>query len=135
MAGRADRNLEKERYWRQVVEGHAGSGLSIRQYCMDRGVSQPSFFAWRRELARRDSTASKPARPSPKLAKSNKRAKSQARNPQPARFAQLRIAPPGLFDGAGIEIVLPAGTRVRVGRGACPVTLQVVLAALERRTC
>ncbi len=131
MAGRTDRNLEKEQYWRQVVKGHAGSGLSIRQYCRDRGVSQPSFFAWRRELIRRDSTLNKPAKPS------SKRAESKVRNPPPGsdRFAQLQIAPTGLFDGACIEIELPAGKRVRVPRGACPVTLQNVLAALERRTC
>ena len=66
MAGRArGRNGEKERFWRQVVEGHAGSGLSVRQYCTDRGVSEPSFFAWRRELAQRDAAANKPARSPP----------------------------------------------------------------------
>jgi hypothetical protein len=131
MAGRADRSLEKEHAWRQVVKGHAGSGLSIRQYCTDRGVSQPSFFAWRRELARRDAASDKQAR------SSHKRAKSKASSLQPAtgRFAQVQIAPAELVGGACIEIILSAGTRVRVPRGACPATLQNVLAALERRTC
>jgi hypothetical protein len=131
MAGHADRNLEKEQFWRQVVKGHAGSGLSIRQYCADRGVSQPSFFAWRRELARRDSAGSKQAKSSPKRAKP----KSKRQPPVPQRFAQLQIAPVELAGGACIEIVLPAGTRVRVPRGACPATLQNVLVALERRAC
>lgn len=131
MAGRADRNLEKERFWRQVMRGHAGSGLSIRQYCTDRGVSQPSFFAWRRELARRDSAASKQAKSLTERAKS----KSKRQPPAPQRFAQLQIAPVELGGDACIEIVLPAGTRVRVPRGACPATLQNVLAALEQRAC
>lgn len=131
MAGRADRNLEKERFWRQVVKGQAGSGLSIRQYCADRGVSQPSFFAWRRELTRRDSATSKQGKSSLKRAKP----KSKRQPPVPQRFAQLQIAPVELTGGACIEIVLPAGTRVRVPRGACPATLQNVLVALECRTC
>lgn len=131
MAGRADRNLEKERFWRQVVKGHAGSDLSIRQYCTDREVSQPSFFAWRRELARRDSAANKQAKSSPKRAKS----KLKRQPPVPQRFAQLQIAPAELVGSACIEIVLPAGTRVRVPSGACLATLQNVLAALERRAC
>jgi hypothetical protein len=113
------------------VKGHAGSDLSIRQYCVDRGVSQPSFFAWRRELARRDSTASKRPKSLPKHAKS----KSKRQPPVAQRFAQLQIAPAELVGGACIEIVLPAGARVRVPRGACPATLQNVLVALEQRTC
>ena len=94
MAGRADRNLEKERFWRQLLEGHAGSGLSIRQYCTDRGVSQPSFFAWRRELARRDSANKQHSESSPT------RAKPKAKQPPPAiqRFVL------GLFDyGCGVR--------------------------------
>ena len=132
MAGRADRNLEKERIWRQVVKGHAGSGLSIRQYCTDRGVSQPSFFAWRRELARRDAAADKPATPS------HKRAKPKASSLQPAteRFAQVQIAPAELVGGTGIEIVLSSGARVRVPPGGAPAESAVgspVRVSLEAR--
>jgi hypothetical protein len=55
MGGRVRRRSEeKEHFWRQIVDAHAGSGLSVRRYCSDRGVSEQSFFAWRKELARRD---------------------------------------------------------------------------------
>lgn len=132
MAGRTRRrNEEKERFWRQVVGGHAKSGLSVRQYCTDRGVSEPSFFAWRRELAQRDIAANKPARSSQRRASG--RAMSQ--RPAPPRFAQLRIAPGEPASGASIEIVLPAGIRIRVPRGVCQDTLTSVLGALERRPC
>jgi transposase-like protein len=36
--------------WRQIVSAQPGSGLSIAAYCRDRGISQPSFFVWRRRL-------------------------------------------------------------------------------------
>jgi hypothetical protein len=118
MAGRTRRrNGEKERFWRQLVGGHAGSGLSVREYCTDRGVSEPSFFAWRRELAQRDAAENKPAKTSP------------------PRFAQLQIVPGEPVGGACIEIVLPAGIRIRVPRGVCPDTLTSVLGVLERRPC
>jgi transposase-like protein len=131
MAGRVRRrDEEKERFWRRVVEGHAGSGLSVRRYCAERGVTEPSFFAWRRELARRDAAGRRAKSPP-------RRASGQGTNPRPTalRFAQLQITPSELASGVSIEIVLPAGARVRVPRGACPATLRDVLAALERPAC
>jgi hypothetical protein len=44
---------ERERFWRKLVAGQARSGVSIREWCDRRGVSEPSFYFWRRELARR----------------------------------------------------------------------------------
>lgn len=128
MAGRTRRrNGEKERFWQQVVGGHVGSGLSVRQYCTDRGVSEPSFFAWRRALAQRNAAASKSTR------SSQRRAMSQ--RPAPPRFAQLQIAPSEPANGACIEIALPGGIRIRVPRGVCQDTLSKVLGLLERRPC
>lgn len=124
------RNGEKERFWRQVVEGHAGSGLSVRRYCAERSVTEPSFFAWRRELARRDAGGGRAKSP-PRRAS----VQGTSQRPAPLRFAQLQIAPSELAGGVSIEIVLPAGARVRVPRGACPATLRDVLAALERPAC
>lgn len=126
MGGRVRRRSEeKEQFWRQIVDAHAGSGLSVRRYCSDRGVSEQSFFAWRKELARRDAAAKE------------KRARSASTNQSPARirFAQLQIASGELAGGACLEIVLPTGVRIRVPRGACRDTLSDVMGVLERRPC
>jgi hypothetical protein len=45
------RDAAKERIWREVVGGHAKSGLSVKAYCRSRGVSEASFFAWQRSIA------------------------------------------------------------------------------------
>ena len=45
----------KERIWRQHVSRHGRSKLTVRDYCAQAGISEPSFYAWRSELARRDS--------------------------------------------------------------------------------
>ena len=54
-AQRGPRRSEgKERVWRRIVEDQPGSGESVREWCERHGVSEPSFYAWRRELRKRD---------------------------------------------------------------------------------
>jgi transposase-like protein len=36
--------------WREVVRGHAASGLSVATYCRRARVPASSFYAWRRKL-------------------------------------------------------------------------------------
>jgi len=48
------RRLEKEAHWREHITQQANSGDTIRRYCLDHELSEPSFYAWRRELATRD---------------------------------------------------------------------------------
>ena len=48
------RNGEREAFWRQQVRGQAASRLSVRRFCEEKGLSEPSFYAWRRTLAQRD---------------------------------------------------------------------------------
>ena len=45
--------MEKEKYWRSVLGEYQGSGLTIRAFCQRKKISEPSFFAWRKEIARR----------------------------------------------------------------------------------
>ncbi|REJ98517.1 MAG: hypothetical protein DWQ35_00505, partial [Planctomycetota bacterium] len=51
---RAKRSVEKESFWRSVIEEFAASGLSVRTFCGREGLSEASFYAWRRTLAARD---------------------------------------------------------------------------------
>ena len=48
------RDTNKERVWRRHVHRQSKSKLSVREYCAAAGISEPSFYAWRRSLARRD---------------------------------------------------------------------------------
>ena len=52
----ASRSSEKEAFWRLVIDEQKASGLSIREFCQQESISQPSFYAWRKELQRRDRT-------------------------------------------------------------------------------
>jgi hypothetical protein len=48
------RDLERERAWREVMDRQRQSELSVRGFCRREVVSEASFYAWRRELLRRD---------------------------------------------------------------------------------
>lgn len=48
------RSVEKEAYWRGQFDQQAVSGLSVRRWCQDNGVSEPTFYVWRRKLRNRD---------------------------------------------------------------------------------
>jgi hypothetical protein len=57
---------ERESVWRDVLRRQATSRVSVAEFCRREGLSQPSFYAWRRTLAERDSVKrSKPASAEP----------------------------------------------------------------------
>lgn len=47
------RNQQREEFWRRIVIEQPASGLSIRAWCARHEVTEASFYAWRRTLARR----------------------------------------------------------------------------------
>ena len=44
------KNTAKVSFWTEVIQAQAESGLSIAKFCRQRGVAQPSFYAWRKKL-------------------------------------------------------------------------------------
>jgi hypothetical protein len=48
------RDVAKERWWRELVERQSASGLSARAFCRREELSEASFYAWRRTIVQRD---------------------------------------------------------------------------------
>ncbi len=48
------RSAEKEAFWRMVLDEQRASGLSVRAFCRNESLSEASFYAWRKELRKRD---------------------------------------------------------------------------------
>jgi len=94
--------------WRQRIQEWRRSGLSVGAYCARAGVSEPTFYAWRRQVE-----------PS-----------------GPPAFVPVRLVPdePSASDGR-LEIVLADGRRVCVLPGFDAATLRQLLAVLEEPTC
>ena len=57
------RDLVKEQRWRDVVERQLASGLSGRAFCRRAGLSEASFYAWRRTLGKRDDPSRQATQP------------------------------------------------------------------------
>lgn len=103
-------------FWRGHLASQSSSGLSIRAYCREQGLTEPSFYQWRKRLSR-ENPLCEPAHP---------------------MFVPVRIQPaPALEDKqtVAIEVALGNGRVLRVRPGFDAATLQRVVSALEAETC
>ncbi len=57
----SQRDMAKERRWRDFVKRHASSGLSVREFCRRERLAEASFYAWRRTIGERDGASARSA--------------------------------------------------------------------------
>ena len=95
----------KAEEWAERIAAQQRSGISVKQFCKEQGVTEYSFYAWRKRLQKK-----KPVR----FALVDRRGTRQ----EPATDLAL-------------ELVLPTGERLRVGVGVESATLRTVLEALR----
>ena len=102
--------------WADRLARFAAAGLTTAQFCAAEGVSVASFYLWKRRLA--------PADPG------NTRAANSGSE------AKARLLPVRLPEQApAVELVLPSGTRLRIGPGADEATLRCLLRLLGVPPC
>jgi len=111
------RSEAKERLWREQVTSWQRSGLSIRLYCQQHQLNEPNFYAWRRELARRDEVGGIPAQPVQRV------------KPSSVTWMPLTVEPSTV---PVVEVQLPTGAILRVPSGVESVTLERILKALHQ---
>jgi len=117
---RRQRNPALEQEWRERVASWASSGLSVRAFCLRRGLVETAFYFWKRELRSRDaavtavtaatSSAATAPMPSPSLKR------PPAKSPLPT-FVPLTVIPSATVS---VEIRCPSGHVVLVP--ACDVS-------------
>ena len=91
--------------WAEQITAQQRSGMSVKQFCKERGLTECSFYAWRKRLQEKG----------------------------PVRFAlvegsvrkQVRTAE------SVMELVLATGERLRISRGVDTATLRAVLDILR----
>jgi hypothetical protein len=117
------RSRAKERMWRQHVERQRRSKLTIRQFCARARISEPSFYAWRSELGRRDASAGRSLASKPKALR-----RTPTSTP---RFVPVTIGPQ---IAPHVELACASGLVIRVP-ARDTAALQAVLEHLEPRRC
>lgn len=43
---------EREEFWREIVNGQSGSGMSCNKYCISKGVNYDRFLYWQGKFRR-----------------------------------------------------------------------------------
>ena len=92
--------------WAERIAAQGRSGMSVKQFCKEQGLTEYSFYAWRKRLQE-----SGPVR----FALVEKSARPRERAAEPV-----------------LELVLRSGERLRIGPGVDVPTLRIVLDVLQR---
>ncbi len=111
-----DRDDQTEQYWRLVLEEFQSSGLNVREFCRTEGVREPSFYAWRREIRKRDGdTPNKSKAKAPQRAKKTTQPEGPHRNAKVTTPALVEIVARSTAASPAIEIETPTGFIIRLG--------------------
>jgi len=91
--------------WAERIGAQQHSGMSVKQFCKEQGLTEYSFYAWRKRLQERG----------------------------PVRFALVErtTRQQGRAGEAVLELVLATGERLRIGAGVDSGTLRAVLDILR----
>lgn len=108
------RDLALERFWRRAVTERERSGQTVQAFCLARRLAAANFYAWRRELQKRDESALSSAA---------------------TTSAAVTFVPVSVRAEARIEVVLPAGVMVRVPAGTDAAAVAQLVAALRAASC
>src|SRR5437763_1490098 len=91
--------------WRERIGEQERSGISVKQFCKERGLTEYSFYAWRKRL----------------------------RENGPVRFALVErsVRRQERTAEAALELVLTTGERLRISTSVDTATLRAVLDVLR----
>jgi hypothetical protein len=91
--------------WAERIAAQQRSGKSVKQFCKENGLTEYSFYAWRKRLPQSE----------------------------PVRFALVERSPHRQERTAepALELVLATGERLRIGAGVDIVILRTVLDVLR----
>ena len=95
----------KREEWAERIAAQQRSGMSVKRFCQEQGLTEYSFYAWRKRLQKEE----------------------------PVRFALVErgAARQERATEAALELVLATGERLRIGAGVDAATLHTVLEAVR----
>lgn len=102
---------DQKQFWQMAIETWKSSGLSVRRFCKQEGLSEPSFYSWRKKL-----TSVQPSEAD----------KVKAGPSEPFIRVSLPAETPD-----GLELVFSTGNTLRMRRGVDRQTLTDVISVLQ----
>ena len=103
-------DTDQRQFWQMVLETFKSSGLSVRQFCQQEGLSEASFYAWRKKLIKTQLPV----------------IKKEEVKPEPFIQVSIPSGPP-----VSLELALASGHTLRIPSGMDRTTLTHVLSALS----
>ena len=103
---------DQRQFWQMAIETWQASGMSVSKFCKAEGLSESSFYNWRKKLATTDA-------PGP-----DKQKKLNG-------SAFIEVAMPK-DNPAALELVLSSGNTLRISSGADSKTLNNVISVLQQ---
>lgn len=100
---------DQEQFWRMAIETWQASGLSVRQFCTDEGLSEPSFYSWRKKLT-------------------GGSVQDDKDKPEPSAFIEVSMP---RSNSASVELLLISGNTLRIPAGVDTATLSTVLSVVR----
>jgi transposase-like protein len=101
----SDAGSARNKRWQALIRQHGQSKLSVSAFCREQGVSDQSFYNWRKRLS----------------------------ESEPVRFALVQGGALVTRDNAPVELILACGDRLRIAPGIDAATLRTVLSVLRER--
>jgi hypothetical protein len=97
-------NLKADQ-WAERIAAQQRAGMSVKLFCKEQGLTEYSFYSWRKRLQQTG----------------------------PVRFALVDRSPrrPERVPESALELVLATGERLRIGAGIDAATLRTVLDVLR----
>jgi transposase-like protein len=93
----------RQERWAELIRQQGQSKVSVSVFCREHGVSDQSFYSWRKRLS----------------------------GGGPVRFALVEANAPVTRDSLPFELILASGERLRIAPGADAATLRTVLNVLR----
>jgi transposase-like protein len=103
--GDGKRDGSRRDFWRELIHQQAQSGRQVRALCSEHGVTEQSFYGWKKRLS----------------------------GEAPVSFALVATDGSGGKQGAPLELALVSGQRLRIASGVDAATLRTVLSVLQER--
>jgi hypothetical protein len=94
---------DQEQFWRMAIETWQASGISVRQFCKDEGLTEPQFYQWRKKLIGGDSVVE---------------------NQDTSAFIEVAIP---RNNSVAVELIFVSGNTLRIPVGVDSATLSTIL--------